>query len=103
MAFQLILTYGKDYEKIDHRNINDSDIEAFFFPQHCTLKIFENFQSFDLEGLTGRLLSSSYMPVKGETGFNSMISGLKKLFDQYNVNNRIRINYDTKLYAGRLK
>ena len=100
---KLIKTYGKDYEKIDHRNINDSDIEAFFFPQHCTHKIFENFQSFDLEGLTGRLLSSSYMPVKGEAGYNEMIVDLKKLFGKCNLNNRIRINYDTKLYTGRLK
>ena len=100
---KLIKTYGKDYEKIDHRNINDSDIEAFFFPQHCTHKIFENFQSFDLEGLTGRLLSSSYMPVKGEAGYNEMILQLKKLFGKWNLNNRIRINYDTKLYTGRLK
>jgi hypothetical protein len=43
------------------------------------------------------------MPVKGETGFNGMIADLKKLFDMYNLNNCIRINYDTKLYTGRLK
>jgi SAM-dependent methyltransferase len=99
----LIVKNGKDYLKIDHRNISDRDIEKFFYPQICDIKIFDNYQSFDYDGLKGRLMSSSYMPVKGESGYEEMITGLEKLFAKYNRNGCIRINYDTKVFAGRFK
>ncbi len=99
----LILKYGKDYQKIDHRNISDQDMEKFFYPQICTIKIFDNYQSFDYDGLKGRLLSSSYMPFKGEPGYEGMITGLEKLFAKYNQGGTVRINYDTKLFGGRFK
>jgi SAM-dependent methyltransferase len=98
---KLILKFARDYRKVDHRNINPDDIERFFYPLHCESMVFDNYQSFDLTGLKGRLSSSSYMPAKGDTGFEEMMRDLEKLFEKYKEGNRIRINYDTKLYAGR--
>jgi SAM-dependent methyltransferase len=96
-----ILKFARDYRKVDHRNINIEDIERFFHPYLCEEAVFDNYQSFDLNGLKGRLSSSSYMPARGESGFEEMMIDLEKLFERFKENNRIRINYDTKLYAGR--
>jgi SAM-dependent methyltransferase len=100
---ELTVKHGKDYVKVDHRNISDQDIDKFFYPWTCTRKVFDNCQVFDFEGLKGRLLSSSYMPAKDQSGYGAMIDDLEKLFEKYKEDNRIRINYDTKLYAGTFK
>ncbi|XZF14831.1 class I SAM-dependent methyltransferase [Chitinophagaceae bacterium MMS25-I14] len=96
----LILQYGKDYVEVRHRNIDLQHIEAFFAPGTCTLKTFENSQDFDFEGLKGRLLSSSYMPVAGEKGYHELITDLQDLFHRYAAGGRIRIHYITKVYTG---
>ena len=100
---ELIVKHGKDYLKVDHRNISDQDIEKFFSPYTGTRKVFDNYQIFDFEGLRGRLLSSSYMPAKDQSGYGAMVDDLLKLFEKYKEDNRIRIDYDTKLYAGTFK
>lgn len=98
---QLIVRHGNDYVKVDHRNIDLDKISAFFEPQVVELKIFPNHQDFDFCGLEGRLLSSSYMPAKNDSGYKAMSADLKALFDRYQKNSTIRINYDTKVFVGK--
>ena len=97
----LINRHGKDYVQVKHRNIEADDIAAFFAPAPMELKVFNNQQVFDFEGLKGRLLSSSYMPLQGEPGYEVMIDGLQELFDKYQQAGTITITYDTKVYVGR--
>ena len=99
---ELIIKHSTDYKKIDHRNINAEKIEQFFHPQPIQLKVFTNKQVFDFKGLQGRLLSSSYLPVATDIGFENLIKGLRRLFDQYKKDNTITINYETKVYVGKL-
>jgi SAM-dependent methyltransferase len=99
---QLIINHGNDYVKVDHRNIDDAHMAAFFAPEPFQLRVFDNKQVFDFDGLAGRLLSSSYMPAKAEPGYLPMITDLKIIFDKYQLDNSITINYDTKVYAGKL-
>jgi len=98
----LIERYGKDYKAINHRNISDELIDSFYQPASNVLMDFPNEQRFDFEGLTGRLLSSSYMPKTGPV-FGPMIEELRRLFDRYQDGGRVRIGYDTKVYSGMLK
>ena len=100
---KLIIKHGKDYVQVDHRNISSDKIEAFFNPSPFQYKVFDNKQVFDFDGLKGRLLSSSYMPSAHEEGYEEMIQDLQVLFDQYQEGGLITINYDTKIYTGRLK
>jgi SAM-dependent methyltransferase len=100
---QLIIKHGKDYIQVDHRNINPEKIGAFFSPASFQSKIFYNKQVFDFDGLKGRLLSSSYIPSADEPGYEAMIADLRQLFDQYQDDGFITINYDTKVYTGKLK
>jgi SAM-dependent methyltransferase len=99
---KLIVRHGKDYVQVDHRNISTDKIEAFFSPSPFEYKVFANKQVFDFDGLKGRLLSSSYVPSANEKGYEEMIQDLQVLFEQYQEGGLITINYDTKVYTGRL-
>lgn len=99
---ELIKQHGKDYVTVDHRNISDEFIAAFFNPAPVQLEVFKNQQVFDFNGLEGRLLSSSYMPSREDEGYERMISAVRHLFDRYQENDRITIHYATKVYVGRL-
>lgn len=100
---QLIVDHAIDYVKVDHRNVDMGSIQKFFSPETCELRTFPNQQIFNYEGLQGRLLSSSYMPQKGDAGYEAMIKDLEILFETYQENNVIQINYATKVYVGYLK
>lgn len=97
----LINRCGKDYVQVKHRNIEADDIAAFFAPAPMELKVFSNYQVFDFDGLQGRLLSSSYMPLQGEPGHEEAMAELNRLFEKYQQGGNITITYDTRLYAGR--
>ena len=99
---QLITRYASDYSEINHRNIDDEKIAAFFNPEPIHLEVFANKQIFDFDGLKGRLLSASYMPAIGDQGYDGMINDLEILFNKYQQYERITINYDTKVYVGSL-
>jgi hypothetical protein len=83
---------------VDHRNIDDLQIEEFFSPAKMRLDHFGNEQLFDLPGLTGRLLSSSYVPKDNP----EMMRVLADLFGRHAVGGKVRVRYDTKLYTGLL-
>lgn len=99
--YDLIKNYGTDYEKINHANVNDEIISNFYSPQTFRKKYFLHRHPLDYKGLEGRLLSSSYIPLKGEI-FKSMIAELKNIFDKYNVNGITNMEYETRLYYGKL-
>ncbi|HEX8023298.1 class I SAM-dependent methyltransferase [Mucilaginibacter sp.] len=99
---ELIIKHGNDYVKVDHRNIDTEHIAAFFNPEPVHLETFANKQVFDFEGLKGRLLSSSYMPARDEEGYQPMINDLQALFNKFQQDGVIAINYDTKVYSGKL-
>ncbi|MBO9150796.1 class I SAM-dependent methyltransferase [Chitinophaga sp. GCM10012297] len=99
----LINRHGKDYIKVRHRNIDMEHIAAFFSPHAVELNTFTNAQVFGLEGLKGRLSSSSYMPLSTEAGYAEMMEDLEKLFARFSENGRITISYETKVYSGIFK
>ncbi len=97
----LIQYFAGEYKTESHRPTADLGIERFFGPSGFVLDQFENGQQLDLEGLKGRLLSSSYVPKEGPV-YTEMIESLEGLFTRYAAEGKVRIGYDTKLYSGRL-
>ena len=59
-------------------------------------------QVFDFEGLKGRLLSVSYAPEPGHPNHEPMIAELKRIFDRYQSDGRVRFEYETRVYSGQL-
>jgi ubiquinone/menaquinone biosynthesis C-methylase UbiE len=100
---ELIFSFSIDYVEVGKRNIDDKNIYNFFEPNICKLKIIPNHQDLDLEGLVGRIKSSSYMPLPDNERYDEMIEQIEKVFDKYKENGHIRISYDTKIYSGILK
>lgn len=101
----LIDTYNTDLATIDHRRITRSDdvIREFFGDASFETATFDNSQTLDFEGLRGRLVSSSYIPAPGDSGYDAMITELQELFERHAVDGVVEIGYDTKLFAGRLE
>jgi len=97
-----IQLFAIDYNEVNHKNIDEKIFKNFFGEGNYTVESFDNFQHFDFEGLKGRVLSSSYMPDEGHKDYNFMMSVLKKIFNRFQENGKVIIEYDTKIYFGKL-
>lgn len=101
------------YEKIVHKYATDQIaanqrvqineiICDFFAPNIFITKSFNNYQSLNFESLKGRLLSSSYAPNELHPNYQLMIKELQELFELYQEDNHIKINYETRIYLGQI-
>ena len=63
---------------------------------------FPNEQSFDLEGLRGRVASSSYTPGPDERGYTELFAAMDELFARFSKNGRVTFEYDTEVFYARL-
>lgn len=93
---QFITNYGTDYEQVRK---NEKNVNKFF---QYNKETFYNYQELDFEGLKGRLLSTSYIPLEVNPTYEKMINELLKLFKKYEQDGKIRIEYDTEIYYGKL-
>lgn len=102
---ELLIRVSDDYENINHTNITNASLdifEDFFGKGKVFLKVFYNEQVFDMNGLKGRTLSCSYVPREGHPDYNIMMKGLEELFEKYNEKGKVKFEYDTKVFYGRL-
>ena len=93
---------GTDYREVVHTNVDRNQLAAFFGPGGFQSFRVDNEQLFDLEGLRGRTRSSSFTPPPGHPDFEPMMRELDRLFDAFNEQGRVRFEYDTEVYVGRL-
>ncbi len=98
---QLLMTYGTDYKEVRHENTTDN-IDSFFTPSPFEERIFEMQQNFNDAELEGRLLSSSYAPLKGNPNYAPMLAELRRIFDAHQVDGRVSMEYRTRMYYGPL-
>ena len=99
---QMLLTFGTDYQEVRHERVYQ-DVESFFSPREFKLRTFDNLQSFDFQGLKGRLLSSSYVPAPDHQDFEAMLEELRKIFEEHQDAGKVAFEHDTKVYFGQLK
>ncbi len=96
----LIHRFAIDFAQINHEYAEkDGRIERLFGGP-CDRRTFANAQAFDVQGLRGRLTSSSYMPKAGHPTFEAMIEELHRIFDRHAVGGRVAFEYDTKMWIG---
>ena len=96
----LLINFTVDYKLVDHKNVNEKILNVFF--KSYELKTFSNYQVFNLDGLKGRLLSSSYAPMPDQPGYKQIIEELERIFNQNEIDGKVEIEYDTELYYGTL-
>jgi SAM-dependent methyltransferase len=98
---ELVVRYGTDYSEVQ-REVEDCDVESFCDPAICTCTRFEFQQSFDCQGLEGRLLSASYALEPDHPDYEAMLSDLRKIFDANQQDGKAAFAYETVLYYGHL-
>ncbi|MBL9165761.1 MAG: class I SAM-dependent methyltransferase [Planctomycetaceae bacterium] len=98
---ELLQKYGTDYARVRHENVDESRLDCFFGTSARRRSV-ENFQPLTLDGLRGRLLSSSYVPADGDPSQAAMLSELDDLFAREQTNGQVVIEYDTEIYFGQI-
>lgn len=99
---QLLLEFGTDYTEVNHTRIDHEALSRFFGETPFVSRTFPYSQSFDFDGLKGRLLSSSYAPAVGHSQHEPMLRELKRIFEAHSVEGRVSFDYDTELFFGSL-
>lgn len=100
-AYERLLTdWGTDYAKIRHRNLETQEIHAFL-GEGVDVRHFQNRQELDLEGLTSRLLSSSYTPAADSPRRAPMLEDMRRIFEEYREDGHVTLFYDCELHVAR--
>lgn len=97
----LLRSLGTDYGAVQERIPGAAELEEFF-ARDFTSASFYNEQVFDLAGLEGRLLSSSYALAAEDAGYPRMLEELRAIFTRRQRDGRVVFEYDTRVYCGRL-
>jgi SAM-dependent methyltransferase len=105
--------FAREYESVlqrfavDYKSVKDTYPEgekmgSFFDAGTFQSHELHNHQDFDWEGLQGRLRSSSYAPTENHANYGSMMAELRRVFDAYQENGSVRMDYFARVYLGRL-
>ncbi|MHA2181682.1 MAG: methyltransferase domain-containing protein [Promethearchaeota archaeon] len=94
---EFILKYGTDYKEVRK---NEKKIDQLY---KYDKEVFYNFQDLDFEGLKGRLLSVSYIPLEGEPNYENMLKELFEVFNKYKQKGKVRVEYDTEVHYGKME
>jgi len=100
---KIISKYNKDYQITSGKKFEIEKLKEFFAPHPMHEQAFAYKQVFNLAGLQGRLLSSSYALRPTDSQYTHMMNELEKIFNEYQENGKIQFNYKTMIYYGRFK
>ncbi len=98
----LLRSHAPEYTDIVARRADVASMRRFF-GDAMELETFPNQQTFDFEGLTGRLLSSSYAPEPGDAHYQPLMAGLRQVFDRHEQAGKVVFPYRTLVYFGPLQ
>ncbi|WP_294269697.1 class I SAM-dependent methyltransferase [uncultured Chryseobacterium sp.] len=86
-----------EYKFVNHKNIDEEKIKAFFSPKKIGYMELDHQQWFDLEGFKGRARSSSYTPGSGAL-YDKIMHELEQIFNRYQTSGLVDFRYKTKIY-----
>lgn len=98
----LLRRFGTDYARVNESYPRTEQMLEFFGKNEFTSHTLPNAQEFDFDGLSGRLRSSSYAPTPENPQFAPMREELQRIFAAHQVNHRVRMEYSTRMYVGKL-
>jgi SAM-dependent methyltransferase len=99
---QFLLTFGTDYKDVRPERTRDA-VNEFFDPAPYQERMFGMRQEFDYAGLEGRLLSSSYAPAAEHPQHRPMLGELRRIFAKHAMNEKVGVDYKTRVYFGSVK
>ncbi len=97
----LLREFGTDYKEINCEKFSGETL-CELFGGNFRQVTFLNAQMFDFEGLKGRVLSSSYIPLEGEQHYEEMLIRLNDIFRRCEKDGRVEILYNTEVFTGKI-
>jgi SAM-dependent methyltransferase len=99
----LLRKFGTDYASVKESYPSEQHMRDFFGPNAYASRTLPNLQELDFAGVAGRLRSSSFIPAADHSDFAPMMEELKRIFTEYNQEDRVRLEYSTHIYFGHLE
>ncbi len=100
---ELIAAHATDPALVGDHQPDEATLTRFFGAPPPQPLLFRHHQTLDEEGLTGRLLSCSFVPGPAEPGREAMIDAIHDLLARHQQHGTVRFDYETHAYAGVLK
>jgi SAM-dependent methyltransferase len=97
---RILVEFGKDYRMVQGSHLAEERLAEFFAPAAMRCATLPNVQELTLEGLRGRVLSSSYMPQEGDAKYPAMMDEIDALFARHAMGGVARMEYETALCYG---
>ena len=97
---RILVEFGRDYHMVQGSHLTDDKLAAFFAPSEMKCATLPNYQALTLEGLQGRVLSSSYMPQEGDAKYPAMMDAVEELFARQARDGVVRMEYETAVCWG---
>jgi SAM-dependent methyltransferase len=98
---RLLQDFGTDYANVRHDNIDQAKLTTYFGGPFTTITVV-NEQRLTLDGLRGRILSSSYIPAAGQPGHDGVLQATERMFDEHAQNGEVVLEYDVEIHARQL-
>jgi SAM-dependent methyltransferase len=99
-AYEELVNWTAGEKRVRHEDLTETVISQFL-GEHLAVKL-DNSQQLDLRGMIGRVLSSSYSALPGESTHEDFVKKARGLFKRYQRNGFVEIEYWTEVYAGQL-
>ncbi len=99
----LLERFGIDYQRVKEAYPEGDHLRSFFGGDTFASHDLPNEQLLDWDGLRGRLRSSSFAPAEDHPNFAPMMQELERIFRADEQNGRVRMEYWTRLYFGKLQ
>jgi SAM-dependent methyltransferase len=99
---RLLMRHCEERHLITEQRDDPTRLAVFYGGSAYACRSFEYRQSLDFPGLVGRVCSSSYAPRPGQSAYEPMVADLRSLFDRYNDDGNVTIEYETRVYFGGL-
>jgi SAM-dependent methyltransferase len=94
---ELLLQHAAEYARIVASRADEPTMRVFFGGA-MQLATFPNQQTFDSQGLIGRLMSSSYAPEPGHPQHEPLMRAVEELFGRHQRGGEVVFPYETLVY-----
>ncbi|MGC1362570.1 MAG: class I SAM-dependent methyltransferase [Silvibacterium sp.] len=99
---RILVEFGKDYRMVQGSHLAEDRLAGFFSPAAMQCVALPNAQDLTLDGLRGRVLSSSYMPQEGDAKYAAMMEAVEALFARHARDGVVRMEYECALCYGQI-